>query len=366
MRKRLIQTSAVLVIVLVFSQTAGADEPEPLLSIEKKGFASSLGVLMNVWLVPYAGEDCWYGDPVMRPGVEIHRTTLMARGRTPYGFDFKADLTLGLVHEHEADFEAVEIGWSPAAALRIVGGYGHHAPFTAVAMTDHQDLLFAERPLGIEYMIPRGQPGLRFESEAGEYFFATAGLFKMTEWEQDFLFAARVVATPLKKIPAARWGFGSTEEGYNEFRFGLGASFMSYKGDMGSISGLGADISAFWRFFSFAAEFIFFKHVTPGPMGGTETLYDTKTAYGQAGFFVWKDRLSLDARYQWYDGHLMSGEKLVRHRITGGVHVLFFKKRLRISMEYIHQIDKEPRMISDTEKAGDDNEIAFVEIRIFL
>jgi hypothetical protein len=102
---------------------ARSGELAPMLSIEKNGFSSSLGLLMNVWLVPYAGEDCWYGDPVFRPGIDIHRTTLKFAGKIPYGIDFGADLTLGLIHEHEADFEAVQVGWSVVPGLRIVGGY---------------------------------------------------------------------------------------------------------------------------------------------------------------------------------------------------------------------------------------------------
>ena len=365
MKTRIAYAAVFFAVMLSGPKNLQCEELKPLLAIEKKGFGASVGILTNVWLIPYAGEDCYYGDPVLRPGIDIHRTTLMFRGVIPYGFDVKADLTLGIVHGQEADFEAVEIGYTPTEGFRIVGGYSHHAPFTAVAMTDHEYLLFTARPMGIEYMIPRGQPGLRFETSFTEYFHATAGLFALTEWERDFLFAARFVMTPLKKMPAARWGFDSTQEEYDEFRFSIGGSVMSYNGLGGRISGLAAELTAVWKFISFSAEFIFFNHVTSGP-SGPDTLYDTKTAYGQLGFFIMKDLLSVAGRYQWYDGHLNAGDKVERQRITAGLYVMFLNKRIRLSFEYIHQIDMHEREIDGETRLGLDNEIGLMEVRFFL
>jgi hypothetical protein len=365
MRIRALLSTALVAVALAAAPPIRCEELKPLLSIERKGFGASVGILTNIWLVPYAGEDCYYGDPVLRPGVDIHRTTIMFRGKIPYGFDFKADLTLGIVEGQEADFEAVEVGYAPAKGFRIVGGYSHHAPFTAVAMTDHEYLLFTDRPMGIEYMIPKGQPGLRFETSFTEYFLATAGLFAQTEWERDFLMSARVLFTPLKRLPAARWGFDSTDEAYNEFRFGVGGSVMSYNGHVGRISGLAAELTAFWRFISFSAEFIYFKHVTAGP-SGPDTLYDTKTAYGQMGFFILKDLLSVGGRYQWYDGHLNAGDKVERQRITGGLYLMLLHKRIRLSFEYIHQIDMNERIIEGKKRLSLDNEIGLMEVRFFL
>jgi hypothetical protein len=365
MKTRVLLSAAFAAVLLAAAPPLRCEELKPLLAIEKKGFEASVGLLMNVWLVPYAGDDCYYGDPVLRPGVDIHRTTVMFRGKIPYGFDLKADLTLGIVHGDEGDFEAVEIGYTPVKGFRISGGYSHHAPFTAVAMTDHQYLLFTARPMGIEYMIPKGQPGLRLETSFTEYFLATAGLFAQTEWEKDFLLSARVLVTPLKRLPLARWGFDSTDEAYDEFRFGFGGSVMSYAGDVGRISGLAAELTAVWKFISFSAEFIFFKHVTSGP-AGPDTLYDTKTAYGQMGFVILKDLLSLGGRYQWYDGHLNAGDKVVRQRITAGLYLMLLHKRIRLSFEYIHQIDMNERIIEGEKRLSLDNEMAIIETRVFL
>lgn len=354
-----------LFIICSGRSSAYGEKLEPLLKIEKKGFSSSLGLLVKFWFVPYAGKDCWYGDPVFRPGVDIHRTTLMFMGLTPFNLDFKADLTLGIIHEHEADFEAVELGFKITPALKIIGGYSHHAPFTAVATTDHEYLLFNERPLGIEFMIPRGQPGLMFQSNLKNILHATVGLFKQSQWEQDFLYAARFLITAGGNPPKARWGFSSNEPGYGKPVLSVGGSVMSYRGDMGLITGLAAEFSFYYKFLSIASELIYFNHKTSLKQNA-EVLYDTFTVYGQIGVFIWKDTLLLGTRYQWYDGALSTQRKVKRHRITGGIYGFFAGGRLRLSFEYIQQIDELFPVNQDETKGGAENEIALFEVRIFL
>ena len=138
-----------------------------------------------------------------------------------------------------------------------------------------------------------------------------------------------------------------------------------YNGDVGMISGLAAEVTAVWRFMSLSAEFIYFKHMTAGP-SGPNTLYDTKTAYGQMGFFILKDLLSVAGRYQWYDGHLNAGDKVERQRITAGLYVMFLNKRIRLSLEYIHQIDMNERIIDGEKRLSLENEMAILETRFFL
>ena len=311
--------------------------------------------LMQVQGIPYVGNNAFLeaGDPAERGGFRFRRARFGFEGRVfhrvPFEItaEFNSDVA-GRAVLHDAWF-----GYDRFKFLQVFVGT-HDVPFSRSALVGSGDQALIERPFAVRAMAPFHQLGAHVEghlwSGALNYY---AGVYNGLQKTDQFFtgyvensavlgnrfdgltYAGRLTSEPLG-------GLGRTMEDLHHggFRLAAGASTFYSDGGTRSILGLGGDILLHWKGLHILGEFLA-NRSTPKTMPTQPTMQTATVtsigAVGEAGYMLLKERLGINARFEWLDPNTAVKDESDSWILTGGVSYHILHDFLKAQIDYNHR-----------------------------
>jgi Phosphate-selective porin O and P len=312
-------------------------------------------VLMQIQAVPYVGSDAFLdaGDPAEKGGFRFRRARFGFEGRlfhrVPFEItgEFNSDVA-GVAQLHDAWF-----GYDRFQYIQLFAG-AQDVPFSRSALTGAGDSALIERPFAVQAMAPFHQVGGVLQGhfwDGGLNYYA--GVFNGLERSDQFWlgyvensailgnrFDGLTYAGRLTSEPLGPMGRTMEDLHHGKLRIGAGASAFYSDGGTRGVTGVGGDLLLKFRGLHVLAEFIA-NRSTPKVQPTQPT---TQTAnvtswsmIGEAGYMILRDRLGLNARFEWINANTAIKDENDQWILTGGVSYHILHDFLKAQLDYNHR-----------------------------
>jgi Phosphate-selective porin O and P len=312
-------------------------------------------VLMQVQAVPYVGADAFIqaGDPAEKGGFRFRRARFGFEGRLFHRIPFEitgeynSDIT-GVAQLHDAWF-----GYDPYQFLQAFAG-AQDVPFSRSALTGAGDSALIERPFAVQAMAPYHQLGGvlqgHFFSGGLNYY---AGIFNGLERNDQFwlgyvenaailgnLFNGLTYSGRITSEPLGPMGRTMEDLHHGKLKIAAGASLFYSDGGTRGITGLGGDLLLHFRGLHVLAEFIANRStpkVEPTQPTNQTANVTSWAMIGEAGYMVLRDRLGINARFEWINANTAIKDENDQWILTGGVSYHILHDFLKAQVDYNHR-----------------------------
>lgn len=330
----------------------GAGKPRALL-VDTNDFRLALRGFGQFLAIPYTGKDALLanGDVGDFAGLRVRRLTLGAEGRAGrhLSFDMWMDLADGPV------LTQARLAYTFLPEVTVEAGVVR-VPFSKSAIQSSAEVMFTERPLSVERLVPDRQPGIAVYGaflgglasyRAGVFNGAAVNRMGLGNDHPGMLYAGRIALSPLG---ALRPGQSDLQRGPirvelagNAF-YDQAAAFdaMAYGGDL-SFQGYGA---------SLLVEYIA-QSRTPRSQPIVSPALNDKTGrtglIAQASYLFWTDGLEVAVRGERVDDNDNVQDVGDFDALAAGLHWYAAGLDLRFDLDWYHRIERfEPTLANDS------------------
>jgi hypothetical protein len=312
-------------------------------------------VLLQAQAIPYVGSQSFLqsGDPAERGGFRMRRARFGVEGRlydrVPFAIsaEFSSD-EKGTAHLHEAWF-----GYDKWKSFQFYAG-ARDIPFSRSAMMSSAGGAMIERPLAVRSMAPFHQLGMAVEGHLwkGALNYAV-GVYNGLERSDRFFegygenaallgnrfdgltYAARLASEPLGPL-------GNTVEDLKKgpFRVGVGASFFFSNGGTRDLMGAGGDFLLHSHGFHLLGEFISnhsSPHAIPTQASAQLSTVQSLAMIGELGYVLVKNRLGINARFEWIDPNTSVKDEADSWLASGGLGYHVLHDFLKANLDFTHR-----------------------------
>lgn len=315
------------------------------------------GGLLQMQLAPYVGSRALLtnNDPASEAGFRMRRARLAFSGGLTKKLTFHMELNLlsGTDSSHLLYDARLQLALFPQL---VINAGTSKAPYAWSELRSSQSLPFIERTLSARMLAPGNVLGVSLEGKLAKGLFryiagvynSTPGLYKGNE-SGGVLTGLRLelhLPCPCKK------------HSENKFKFRLGAGGYYADGPTSKAAAVSADLHLRYKRFSFFGEFLWDWRSPKGDPLVASTLPGEVTRLGAVGEVVVvliPNLMELALRYEYYDNNTSFEDLHDQWLATGGLNFYFFKKRIKVLVNYIHREEIHGSQIS--------NDIAFIQLQ---
>jgi len=315
-----------------------------------------VGGLLQLQLAPYVGDKALLSnnDPASEAGFRMRRARLAFSGGLTKKLTFHMELNLlsGTDNAHLLYDARLQLALFPQL---VISAGTTKAPYAWSELRSSQRLPFIERTLSARMLAPGNVLGVSLEGTLAKGMFSyiagvynsTPGLYKGNE--------AGGVLTGLRlelKLPKRRSCLCKV------FRFKLGVGGYFAEGPTSRAAAVSADLSIRYKRFSFFGEFLWDWRAPKGDPVVASTLPGEVTRLGAVGEVVVvliPNLMELALRYEYYDNNTDYEDLHDQWLATGGLNFYFFKRRIKVLVNYIHREELHGSQVS--------NDIGFIQLQ---
>ncbi len=351
-------------IVLLFLAAATAapcaHASVPLWKSKDDAISLDLGLLMSVYLVPYAGKDTdpYNFDPLYSEGFKINTVAARLTGDLPYHLHY--GLEIGMHGGHLSVHEAA-VAFTPLDFLKLKIGKLLNPTFHNLRIED-ENLGIPARPIVVSMTQPRHVTGFMLYGTLFEVASYWLGFYPTDTKFRDRTFGGAVAIHPLGPVAEKETGFYPGEPGYDRLRFSIGAGVLDtwYEDAEDTYRRWGLDLVMHYRMIALVGGWFRYRSNTSGISCGEET-YETRINQGfyvQASGFVVPGILCLLCRYErdYLDAPMTDWAADLEDVITCSAAVHLRKGLITLWAGYTHRRDD----------LGLDNDHAFAALQIVI
>lgn len=347
-------------VVAICSAAPLAHASVPLWSSKDDSISLEMGLLLNVTLVPYAGEnsDPYNFDPLYSEGFKINTVAARFLGKLPYHLHY--GLEVGMHGGHLSVHEAV-VAFEPWDFLKLRAGKLLNPTFHNLRIQD-ENLGIPARPIVMDITQPRQVTGFTLYGTLFNVVSYWLGFYPTDTKFRDRTFGGSASIHPLGPVAEKETGFYPGEDGYDKFRFAIGAGVLDtwYEKAEDTYRRWGFDLVMQYRMIALTGGWFRYRSNTSTVSCGEET-YETKLNQGfyvQASGFVLPGTLCLLCRYErnYLDAPMTDWAAELEDVITCSLAVHLKRGLVTLWAGFTHRRDD----------LGLDNDHAFAAIQIVI
>lgn len=294
--------------------------------------------------VPYVGRDALLenGDVADFAGLRMRRLALGLEGRAGRNltFDVWVDLATG------PELTQARLAWTFLPSLTLEAGIVK-VPFTKGAVQSSAELLFSERPLSVENLLPDRQPGVTvygalFDGlatyRAGVFNGASSDRAGLGNDHPGLLVAGRVAVSPLGTLRP-----GQSDLARSTPKFEIGASAMYDKAAAFDGLAFGADASFQGYGASVLVEYVQQTRTPLSQPVVAPSLNDRVKRSGfiaQASYLIWEKGLEVAVRGERSDDNDALEDVGDTDAIAVGLHWNVMDLDLRVDLDWYHRMER--------------------------
>lgn len=294
--------------------------------------------------VPYVGSDALLenGDVVDFPGMRMRRLALGLEGRAGenLSFDVWVDLATGF------ELTQARLAWTFLPALTLEAGVVK-VPFSKSAVQSSAELLFSERPLSVERLLPDRQPGVALYGalfdglatyRAGVFNGAASDRAGFGNDHPGALVAGRVAVSPLGALRP-----GQSDLMRSTPKFEIGASAMYDKAAGYDGLAFGADASFQGHGASVLVEYVQQTRTPLSQPVVAPSINDRVKRSGfiaQASYLIWEKGLEIAVRGERVDDNDALEDVGDVDVVAVGLHWNVMNLDLRVDLDWYHRMER--------------------------
>ncbi|MCB9556252.1 MAG: hypothetical protein H6707_09140 [Deltaproteobacteria bacterium] len=326
------------------SQSGGWSEDlgTGVLLIRRGNFSARMGGLIQIQAAMFVGKEAalQFNDPADNKGFRIRRARIGFSGELLpdvlwyLAIDLKDTIVAASGGDTGSEILDATITWAPYTFLSVSAGVDR-LPFSSFALRSSRQLMLIERPLSVDLLAPKRRVGVRVAGRLGGLAYAAgvyngsdgitsgnqlAGLAAGIRITYDLLGREEQLVPDEPTIQLAGGYFYDDGPATDSHRASVSLALSGYRVRM-------------------LTEFLWLNskpdHAPTTPaQEGTVSRWGVA---GQVGVFIWRERLELAARYEYFrdDDNLI---ELGRQQLfTGGANLYLCSHRLKLQVNYINR-----------------------------
>lgn len=321
----------------------GSGKPRAMV-VDTEDFGLAVRGFGQFTATPWVGKDALLesGDVADFAGVRMRRLSLGVEGRAGRHLSFDAwmDLASGPV------LSQARLAWTFMPELTVEVGVVK-VPFSKSAIQSSAEMLFGERPLSVERLLPDRQPGVAvygalFDGiatyRAGVFNGASSSRAGLGNDHPGALFAGRVAVSPLGPL---RPGQSDLSRGAPRFELGANAFYdraAAYDG-----LALGADATFQGYGASVLVEYVQQTRTPVSQPVVSPSILDRAKRSGliaQAAYLLWADGLEVAVRGERVDDNDALDDVGDTDAIAAGLRWYVAGLDLRVDLDWYHRIER--------------------------
>ena len=333
----------------------GALDFRELLHVDLGPLTIAPVVLIQAQAIPYVGKDSFLqaGDPAERGGFRMRRARFGLEGKLYDRVPFKISAEFDSDEKGTARLHDAWFGYDKWRSLQLFAG-AREVPFSRSAMIESGGGAMIERPLAVRSMAPFHQLGMSVEGHLWKGALGYAlGIYNGLQRSDRFYegygenaallgnrfdgltYAGRLSSEPLGSL-------GNTMEDLKKgpFRVGVGASFFFSNGGTRDLLGAGADVLLHAHGFHLLGELISnhsSPHAVPTQPTSQISTVQSLAAIGEVGYMLVKNRLGVNARFEWIDPNTSVTDEADSWLVSGGLGYHVLHDFLKANLDFTHR-----------------------------
>jgi hypothetical protein len=312
-------------------------------------------VLLQAQAIPYVGKDSFLqaGDPAERGGFRMRRARFGLAGKLYDRVPFKISAEFSSDEKGTARLHDAWFGYDKWQSVQFFAG-ARDVPFSRSAMTDSGSGAMIERSLAVRAMAPFNQLGMSVEGHLwkGALSYAVGvynGLQRSDRFYEGYgenaallgnRFDGLTYAGRLESEPLGSLGHTIEDLRKGPFRVGVGASFFFSNGGTRDLLGAGGDVLLHSHGFHLLGEFISnhsSPHAIPTQPTAQISTVQSLAAIGEVGYMLVKNRLGINARFEWIDPNTSVKDEADSWLVSGGLGYHVLHDFLKANLDFTHR-----------------------------
>jgi hypothetical protein len=312
-------------------------------------------VLLQAQAIPYVGKDSFLqaGDPAERGGFRMRRARFGLAGKLYDRVPFKISAEFSSDEKGTARLHDAWFGYDKWQSVQFFAG-ARDVPFSRSAMTESGSGAMIERSLAVRAMAPFNQLGMSVEGHLwkGALSYAVGvynGLQRSDRFYEGYgenaallgnRFDGLTYAGRLESEPLGSLGHTIEDLKKGPFRVGVGASFFFSNGGTRDLLGAGGDVLLHSHGFHLLGEFISnhsSPHAVPTQPTSQISTVQSLAAIGEVGYMVVKNRLGINARFEWIDPNTSVKDEADSWLASGGLGYHVLHDFLKANLDFTHR-----------------------------